>query len=122
MRIIKQVNIENRPYYLFIDMINIKSFDRNLLNIDKIPFESTDAVIYNIRHVTMKSLNHINIDTEISLYLVFNKSYKNIDIYYIGYISIKNIGDYESIHNVNPLHFFIVEVDGCIEENMGIST
>ena len=32
---------------------------------------------------------------------------------------MKNIGDYESIHSVNPLHFIIGEVDGYIEEKNG---
>ena len=32
------------------------------------------------------------------------KSYKNIGIYYIGYITIKSISDYENINSVNPLH------------------
>ena len=32
------------------------------------------------------------------------KSYKNIDIYYIGYITIKKIDDYKNIYSVN---FFI---------------
>ena len=64
-------------------MINIKSFDSNLLKIDKM-------------------------------------SYKNTDIYYIGYITIKDIGDYESIHSVNPLYLIIGEVDGYIEKKMEI--
>ena len=42
------------------------------------------------------------------------KSYKSIDIYYIGYISIKDIGDYESIHIVNLLYLIIGKVDGYI--------
>ena len=29
----RQINIENRPYYIFNDMINIKYFDPNLLSI-----------------------------------------------------------------------------------------
>ena len=29
--------------------------------------------------------------------------YKNIDIYYIGYITIKKIDDYENIYRGNPL-------------------
>ena len=33
------------------------------------------------------------------------KSYKNIDIYYIGYITILKIDDYESIYSVNPFLF-----------------
>ena len=49
---IKQINIENRLYYFFNDMINIKSFDPNLLSIDNISFKSTDVVIYNIEYIT----------------------------------------------------------------------
>ena len=32
---IKQINIENRPYYFYNDMINIKNVDPSLLSIDK---------------------------------------------------------------------------------------
>ena len=41
------------------------------------------------------------------------KPYKNIDIYYIGYITIKGT-DYINIHSVNPLY---LKVDGYIEES-----
>ena len=47
------------------------------------------------------------------------KSPKNIDIYYIGYIEIKNISEYENIHSVNPLHLMVSEVDGYTEEQNG---
>ena len=47
------------------------------------------------------------------------KSYKNIGIYHIGYITIKNISDYEIINSVNLLYLIIAEVDGYIEENNG---
>ena len=30
---------------------------------------------------------------------------------------MKNIGDYESIHSVNPLYLIIDKVDGYIEES-----
>ena len=40
------------------------------------------------------------------------KSYKNIDIYYIGYITIKDISEYRNIHGVNPLYFIVGEVHG----------
>ena len=43
-------------------------------------------------------------------------SYKK-SIYYIGYVTLKNIGDYESIHRVNPVYLIIGDVDGYIEEN-----
>ena len=49
---VKGIDIKNRTYYFFNDMINLKNFDLNLLEIDK-------------------------------------KSYKDIDIYYVGYITIK---------------------------------
>ena len=47
------------------------------------------------------------------------KSYKTIGIYYIGYITIKSIIDYENINSVNPLYLIIAQVDGYIEENNG---
>ena len=54
-----------------------------------------------------------------SLLKIYKKSYKNIDIYYIGYITINGISDYESINNVNPLYIIIGEADGYIEEKHG---
>ena len=32
---VKQINIKNRTYYLYNDMIDIKDFDADLLKIDK---------------------------------------------------------------------------------------
>ena len=58
-------------------MTNIKHFDPNLLNIDKISFKSTDAVIYNIGYILMRSLDYANIDSENPHYLIFN----NVDGY-----------------------------------------
>ena len=79
---VKQIEIKNRTYYFYNDIINIEEFDSNLLKIDK-------------------------------------KSYKDIDIYYIGYITIKKIGGCENIYSVNPLYLIIGEVDGHIEEKNG---
>ena len=47
----KQIDIKNRSYYFYSNLIDLEDFDAKLLKIDK-------------------------------------KSYKNIDIYYIGYITI----------------------------------
>ena len=63
MVLVKEINITNRTYYFFDDMINIRNFHANLLKIDK-------------------------------------KSYKDIDIYYIGYITVKD-SDYVKINIVN---------------------
>ena len=60
-------------------MINIKTFDSNLLKINK-------------------------------------KSYKDIGIYNIGFITIKKIDDYENIYSVNPLYLIIYHSSGYIEE------
>ena len=71
---IEQINIKNRTYYFFNDIINIKGFDPSLIKKDK-------------------------------------KSYKNIDIYNIGYITTKNISDCENINSANPLYLMIGEAD-----------
>ena len=44
------------------------------------------------------------------------KSYKNIGIYNIGYITIKKIDDCKNIHSVNPLYLHINHASGYIEE------
>ena len=48
------------------------------------------------------------------------KSYKNIDIYYIGNITIKKIDDYENINSVNPLYLLIDHASGYIKGKNGI--
>ena len=45
-------------------------------------------------------------------------SYKNIGIYYIGYITMKD-SDNVKINSVNRLYLIIGELDGSIEENNG---
>ena len=47
------------------------------------------------------------------------KSYKNIDVDDIGYITIKDTGDYENIHRVNPFYFIVCEVDWYTEKKSG---
>ena len=76
---VKQINIKNRTYYFYNDIINLKNFESKLLKIDK-------------------------------------KSYKNIGIYNIGYITIKKTDDCESIYSVNPLYLRVDHVNGYIEE------
>ena len=76
---VKQINIKNRTYYFYNDIIDLENFDAGLLKIDK-------------------------------------KSYKDIGIYNIGYITIKKIDDYENIYSVNPLYLTISHASGYIEE------
>ena len=75
---VKQINIKNRTYYFYNDIIDLKDFDARLLKIDK-------------------------------------KSYKNIGIYNIGYITIKKIDDCENIYSVNPLYLLVNHENGYIE-------
>ena len=42
-----------------------------------------------------------------NLLKIGKKSNKDIDIYYLGYITIKKFGDCENIHSVNPLYLII---------------
>ena len=79
MGVVKQIDIKNRTYYFYNDIIDLKIFDARLLKIDK-------------------------------------KSYKNIGIYNIGYITIKKIDDCENIYSVNPLYLLVNHANGYIEE------
>ena len=58
----------------------------------------------------------INIEEiDSNLLKIDKKSYKDIDIFFIGYITIKKIGDYEKIYSAYPLYLMIRKVDGHIE-------
>ena len=76
---VQQIDIKNRTYYFYNDIINPKNFDPILLKIDK-------------------------------------KSYKEIGIQNIGYITIKKIDDCENIYSVNPLYLLVNHANGYIEE------
>ena len=54
-------------------------------------------------------INITNFDPK--LLKIDKKLYKNIEIYYIGYITMKD-SDYVKINCVNPLSLIIDEVDG----------
>ena len=79
METTKQINIKNQTYYFYNDITDIKTFDLNMLKLDK-------------------------------------KTFKNLDIYNIGYVTIKKIGYGYDINSVNPLYLKINNVNGYIEE------
>ena len=58
-------------------------------------------------------------DFDSNLLKIDKKSYKNIDIYYIGYITIKKIDDCENIYSVNPLYLLVNHASGYIKEKNG---
>ena len=66
----KEVEIKNQTYYLFDDIINIKSFDRNDIKIGENSYKN---FIYYIGYVTIKASKYIKINTVNLLYLIFNK-------------------------------------------------
>ena len=82
MGTVKQMNIKNRTYYFYNNVIDPRNFKPNLLKIEK-------------------------------------KSYKDIGIYNIGYITIKNIDDCENISSVNPFYLLITNPSRYIEEING---
>ena len=47
------------------------------------------------------------------------KFHKDINIYYISYITIKKYSDYENIHSVNPLYLIIHSATGYLKEKYG---
>ena len=68
----KQLNIKNRTYYFYSDLINVLNFEPINLKLDK-------------------------------------KTWKDIDIYYIGYVD-KNKQEDWCVNSVNPLYLIINKV------------
>ena len=79
----KDIDIKKHThtYYFFGDIINIKNFDPNNIEIDE-------------------------------------KSYKNIPIYYAGYLTIKD-SKYIKINSVNPLYLIINKLNGYFQDVTG---
>ena len=76
---VKYIDIKNRTYYFFNNIININNFDPNNIKIDE-------------------------------------KSYKNILIYYIGYVTIKDSKDVK-INSINIFSNLIFsKLNGYFEE------
>ena len=74
----------------------------------------------NIKNRTYYFNDIINIkDFHSNLLRIDKKQYKDIDIYYIGYIMIKKFGDCENINSVNPLHLMISSATGHFKEKYG---
>ena len=61
--------------------------------------------------INIKNFNPSNVKTD-------EKSYKNILIYYIGYVTIKD-SKYVKIYSVNPLYLLFGKVNGYFEEING---
>ena len=75
----------------------------------------------NIKNQTYYFCNdQINLkDSDASLLKICKKYHKDIDIYYIGYVTLKEIANYNDINSVNPLYLMIDEMVGHFEEKNG---
>ena len=69
MVVTKQLNIKNRTYYFYNDLINIKDFDARLLKLDK--KTSMNLGIYYIGYVTKKAAYNVN--SVNPLYMMINR-------------------------------------------------
>ena len=58
-------------------------------------------------------------DFDTSLLKVDKKNYKEIDVYYIGYETFKEIANCNNINSVNPLYLMIDKMIGHFEEKSG---
>ena len=54
-----------------------------------------------------------------NLLKIDKKSHKDIDIYYIGYVTIKKFSDCKYFHSVNPLYLMINSTTGHFKEKYG---
>ena len=54
-----------------------------------------------------------------NLLKIDKKSFEDIDIYYIGYITMKKFNDCEHIPSVNPLYLIINSATGYFKEKNG---
>ena len=59
------------------------------------------------------------IDFDARLLKVDKNNYKEIDIYYTGYVTVKTIANCNNINSVNPLYLMIDKMIGHFEEKNG---
>ena len=65
----------------------------------------------------MINLKHLKIVK--NLLEIEEKYYKGIDIYYIGYITVKKVSDDENTHSVSSLHLLVKHASGYIDKKNG---
>ena len=76
-----------------------------------------------VKEINIKSETYYFLDDMVdiktfhsNLLKIDKKLYKDIDIYYLGYITIKKFGDSENIHSVNPFYLIIHSAKGYFKE------
>ena len=68
---LEDIDIKNRTYYFFDDIINIKNFNPNNIKIDEKSYK--DILIYYIVYVTVKDSKYVKFNSVNPFYLIFNK-------------------------------------------------
>ena len=54
-----------------------------------------------------------------NVFKIDKKSHKDIDVYYIGYVTIEKFSDCENTHGVNPLYLITHSATGHFKEKCG---
>ena len=79
-----------------------------------------------IRQINVKNRTYyfyndqINLeDFDASMLKIDKKNYKEIDVYYIGYVTFKEIANCNNINSVNPLYLMIDKMIGHFEQKNG---
>ena len=103
-------------------VINGISLKQQFNECNFIECNSIELINGKVKQIEIKNQTYYNDIIKIeklnsNLLKIDKKSYKDVDIYYIGYITIKKIGDCENIYSVNALYLIIGKVDGHIECN-----
>ena len=67
----RDIDIKNRTYYFFSDIINIKNFDPDNIKLDEKPYRK--IFIYYIGYVKIKDFKYVKINSVNPLYLTFSE-------------------------------------------------
>ena len=85
----KQLNIKNRTYYFYNDLINLKDFDPKLLKLDKKSFKGIS--MYYIGYLTKKpeyNINSVNplylLTAELNVYIEEKEGCKYLNTAFTG--------------------------------------
>ena len=90
---VKDINIKNRTYYFFNDIIDMENFDPNNIKVDEKSYKNT--LTYSIGYVTIKE--YIKIHSVNPLYLIFR--------YVNGYFEETKENKYLTVLPISGLKF-----------------
>ena len=95
---VKRINIKNRTYYFYNDIINIKNFDAWLLKIDKTSYK---VIVFPTLGISQRKKND---------------DYENIYSVNPLYLNIDHASEYIEEKDLNPLYLNIDHASGYIKE------